>query len=180
MVDWRSEEIASLIWSLGAMAAEYVFYGQNTTGVGGDVHSTTFKAVRMVGRHAMGPTRVDLSDRMEDPEKRAEEEKRVMKRFEEIGNQIMHRSSAGGLSDDGLAGVQTDAGKRGLAAALIGQSFVIAYNTVRQNKAGVEMVAERLIAAGELYGDAVVDLLDEAQLRQPQIDVLDEETWPRI
>src|SRR5215204_7221144 len=72
-VDWRSEEIAGLIWGLGAMAAEYVFYGQNTTGVGGDVHSTTYNAVRMVGRHAMGPTRVDLSDRIEDPERREEE-----------------------------------------------------------------------------------------------------------
>jgi cell division protease FtsH len=179
-VDWRSEQVARLIWLLGAMAAEYVFYGQNTTGVGGDVHSTTYSAVSMVGRHAMGPTRVDLSDRIEDPDKRAEQEQRVMKRFEEIGNQIMHRSSGGVLSDDGLAGVQTDSGKRGLAAALIGQSFVIAYCTIRANKAGVEMVADRLVAAGELYGDAVVELLDEAQLERPDIDVLDEETWPRI
>ena len=36
-VDWRSEQIAGLIWTLGAMAAEYVFYDQTTTGVGGDV-----------------------------------------------------------------------------------------------------------------------------------------------
>jgi cell division protease FtsH len=179
-VDWRSEEIAGLIWGLGAMAAEYVFYGQNTTGVGGDVHSTTYKAVRMVGRHAMGPTRVDLADRIEDPERRAEEEKRVMKRFEDLGNQIMHRSSGGVMTDDGLAGVQGDSGKRGLAAALIGQSFVIAYCTIKHNKAGVEMVADRLVAAGELYGDAVVELLDEAGLQRPEIDVLDEDTWPKI
>ncbi len=180
VVDWRSEEIAGLIWALGAMAAEHVFYGQNTTGVGGDVHSTTFKAVRMVGFHAMGPTRVDLSDRIEDPEKRVEEEKRAMRRFEEIGNQIMHRSSGGVLQDDGLAGVQSDAGKRGLAAALIGQSFVVAYCTIKANKPGVELVADRLVAAGELYGDAVVELLDEAGLKRPEIDVLDEDTWPRI
>jgi ATP-dependent Zn protease len=179
-VDWRSEEIAGLIWGLGAMAAEYVFYGQNTTGVGGDVHSTTFKAVRMVGRHAMGPTRVDLSDRIEDPERRAEEEKRVMERFEDLGNKIMHRSSGGMLNDDGLAGVQTDRDKRGLAAALIGQSFVVAYCSIKHNKAGVEMVADRLVGAGELYGDAVVDLLDEARLERPEIDVLHEDTWPRI
>ena len=179
-VDWRSEQIGELIWGLGAMAAEHVFYGQNTTGVGGDVHSTTFSAIRMVGRHAMGPTRVDLSDRIEDPKQRAKEEKRVMRRFEEIGNQIMHRSGGGVLNDDGLAGVQTDSGKRGLAAALIGQAFVIAYCSVKQNKAGVEMVADRLVAAGELYGDAVVELLEEARLQRPRIDVLDEATWPRI
>jgi cell division protease FtsH len=181
-VDWRSEEIAGLIWGLGAMAAEHVFYGQNTTGVGGDVHSTTFHAVRMVGRHAMGPTRVDLEDRIEDPRQRAREERRVMRRFEELGNQIMHRSGGGGLlgEDDGLAGVQADGEKRRLAAGLIGQAFVVAYCSVKHNKAGVELVADRLVAAGELYGDAVVELLDEAQLERPEIDVLDEETWPRI
>jgi ATP-dependent Zn protease len=179
-VNWRSERIAQLTWGLGAMAAEYVFYGQNTTGVGGDVHSATFDAVLMVGRHAMGPTRVDLADRIEDPEKRAEEEQRVMKRFEEIGSQIMHRSSGELLNDDGVAGVLGDPGKRSLAAMLLGQSFVIAYCTIVRNKAGVELVADRLVAAGELYGDDVVELLDEAQLQPPDIDVLDEATWPRI
>jgi SpoVK/Ycf46/Vps4 family AAA+-type ATPase len=179
-VDWRSERIAELIWGLGAMAAEYVFYGQNTTGVGGDVHSATFDAVRMVGRHAMGPTRVDLSDRIADPVKRADEEKRVKERFEEIGTQIMHRSSGELRDDDAVSAVLGDRGKRALAATLLGQSFVIAYCTVKHNKAGVEMVADRLVAAGELYGDAVVELLDEARLERPEIDVLDEDTWPRI
>ena len=41
---WRSEEIAKLIWTLGAMAAERVFYGENSTGVGGDVQSATARA----------------------------------------------------------------------------------------------------------------------------------------
>ena len=40
-VDWRSEQVGEMIWGLGAIAAEHVFYGQNTTGVGGDVHSVT-------------------------------------------------------------------------------------------------------------------------------------------
>ena len=103
-----------------------------------------------------------------------------MRRFEDIGNQIMHRSSGGVFEDDGLSGVQGDSGKRALAAALIGQSFVIAYCSIKQNKAGVEMVADRLVAAGELYGDDVVELLEEARLERPDIDVLDEDTWPRI
>jgi AAA+ superfamily predicted ATPase len=38
---WRSEEMAQLMWALGAMAAERVFYGENSTGVGGDVQSAT-------------------------------------------------------------------------------------------------------------------------------------------
>jgi hypothetical protein len=32
----------------------------------------------------------------------------------------------------------------------------------------------------ELYGDDVTDMLDEARLVKPEIDVLDEETWPKI
>ena len=56
-VSWRSEEVGSLIWTLGAMAAEHVFYGQTTTGVGGDIGMVTSAACRMVGFAAMGPTR---------------------------------------------------------------------------------------------------------------------------
>ena len=36
-VAFRHEEIAELVMILGAMAAEHVFYGENSTGVGGDV-----------------------------------------------------------------------------------------------------------------------------------------------
>src|SRR2546422_5245125 len=38
---WRSEELGHLVWALGAMAAERAFYGENSTGVGGDVQSAT-------------------------------------------------------------------------------------------------------------------------------------------
>ena len=137
------EQIAGLIWSLGAMAAEYVFYDQTTTGVGGDVYSTTAHAVGMVGHPAMGPTPVDLSDRIEDRERREEEEERLMKRFEKLGTQIMHRSGGSMMNDDGVSGVLADGGKRSLAAALIGQAFVIAYNTIRHNREGTDYVASR-------------------------------------
>ena len=52
---WRSERVGDLIWTLGAMAAEHVFYGQNTTGVGGDLGSATAQAAHMVGFHGMAP-----------------------------------------------------------------------------------------------------------------------------
>src|ERR671928_1440762 len=41
---WRSEEFSKLVWTLGAMAAERVFYGENSTGVGGDLESATTRA----------------------------------------------------------------------------------------------------------------------------------------
>jgi cell division protease FtsH len=177
---WRSEQVGNLIWGLGAMAAEHVFYGQNTTGVGGDVGSATAQAAEMVGFHAMAPSRVDLADRIEEPDAREEAEKRVMERFEKIGLQIMHRSGGGILDADVFAAALGDGAKRKLIAGLLGQSFVVAWCTIAHNKAATEKIAERLIAAEELYGDDVTSLLDQAGLERPEIDVLDEATWPAI
>ena len=176
--DWRSEMFGRLIHVLGAMAAEVVFYGQNTTGVGGDVRSVTWLAGRMVGFAAMAPQRIDLSDRIEDPERREAEEDRVMERFERLGTQIMHRSGGGMMDADPMQAVVTDPGKRRLVAGLLGQAYVVAYNTIRANQEGVGHVADVLVAKREIYGDDVVTLLDEAQLRKPEIDVLDEDAWP--
>jgi len=155
------------------MAAEVVFYGQNTTGVGGDVRSVTWLAGRMVGFAAMAPQRVDLSDRIDDEERREDEEQRLMKRFEEIGVQIMHRSGGGMMDADPMQAVVSDPRKSRLVAGLLGQAYVVAYNTIKQNKAGTEHVADVLVAKREIYGDDVVGLLDEARLRKPEIDVLD-------
>jgi len=177
---WRSEQLGNLIWGLGAMAAEYVFYGQNTTGVGGDLGQTTQLASLMVGVHGMAPTPIDLSDRIEDPEKREEAERKAKERFERLGFQLMHRSGSGALADDVFASALGDPDKRRLIAGLLGQAFVVAWNTVLLNREGTQHVAERLISAGELYGDDVTDLLDGAILRKPAIDVTDEATWPVI
>ena len=52
---FQSEMFAQLVWGLGAMAAERVFYNENSTGVGGDVMSVTAQTAGMVGAAAMGP-----------------------------------------------------------------------------------------------------------------------------
>jgi cell division protease FtsH len=174
---WRSEEVADLIWGLGALAAEHVFYDQNTTGVGGDLGSVSIHAAHMVGYHGMAPAPIDLSDRFADREEREEEEKKVMERFEKLGNQLLHRSA---VPDGAYDASIRDPAKRRLVAALVGQSFVVAWNTIKANKDSTDFVAERLIDAGELYGDDVVKLLDQARLRKPTIDVMDETTWPVI
>jgi cell division protease FtsH len=177
---WRSEQVGDLIWTLGAMAAEHVFYGQNTTGVGGDLNSATTQAAHMVGFHGMAPAAIDLSDRIEDPEERAATEERVTERFEQLGFKLMHRSGGGMLDTNPYSATLGDPGKRRLAAGLLGQSFVVAWNTVRANEEGTRLVADRLVAERELYGDDVTQLLDEAYLRKPEIDVTDEATWPAI
>jgi len=61
---WRSEHVATLIHVLGAMAAEHVFYGENSAGVGGDVRSATRLSAYMVGMCGMGPEPVDLEGKV--------------------------------------------------------------------------------------------------------------------
>jgi SpoVK/Ycf46/Vps4 family AAA+-type ATPase len=177
---WRSEQVGDLIWGLGALAAEHVFYGQNTTGVGGDVGMVTARASHMVGYHAMAPARIDLSGRIEDPEEREQEEERVLERFEKLGDQIMQRAGGGLLDENPYSATLGDPAKRRLVAGLLGQSFVVAWNTVRHNREGADYIATRLMSAGELYGDDVTTLLDDARLSKPEIDVLDEASWPVI
>ncbi len=159
---WREEEFAKLVWALGAMAAERIFYGQNSTGVGGDVASATLRAAWMVGACAMGP---ELGLGLE-----AREAAAAMKRFEQTGAEIMQRSGGGPMfSADPVAGVLGDPFKRRAAAQLLGQAYAIAYAVVHRNREQVEKVAEALIAARELYGDEVVELLDSVGLQKPTL-----------
>ena len=60
---FRSEEIAQLIWIMGAIAAEQVFYGENSRGVGGDMQAATSIASLMAGASAMGPQRIEFGDK---------------------------------------------------------------------------------------------------------------------
>ena len=83
------------------MAAEHVFYGENSTGVGGDVQSATARAAWMVGACGMAPERPELNGASNGTVRRATkaaETKRdeIMERFEQIGLQIMNRTGNGG------------------------------------------------------------------------------------
>ena len=180
-VHWRSEEFAGLVWGLGAMAAETVFYGQNSTGVGGDVESATTQAAVMVGFSSMGPEPVDLSKRIGDPVKAQELQDEAMQHYEKIGTRIMNRGRGGGaMAPDPIASVLMDQSKKRAVAGLLGQAFVCAYVLVWRNQDAVEKVALTLMERGEMYGNEVVDLLDNVGLVKPEIDVLDEKTWPKV
>jgi ATP-dependent Zn protease len=171
---FRSEQIAALIWTLGAMAAERVFYGENSDGVGGDVQSATARAAYMVGASAMGP--LPLDD--ETPEEARE---RVMKRFEEIGKQIMGRTGGGQLFQvDPISAVLNDADKRTTAAQILGQAYITAHHLMHMNKDKIAKIADELTARREIYGDELIELLERTQLEAPKIDYADEATWPKI
>jgi ATP-dependent Zn protease len=183
---WRSEEMAQLVWALGAMAAERVFYGENSTGVGGDVQSATARAAWMVGACGMAPEQPELNGRGNGTvarRTRTADTKRdeIMQRFEEIGLQIMNRTGDGGpLGHDPLAGVLGDRDKRALAAQLLGQAYVTAYALISHNKEAVEQIAEALIEKKELFGDELVEILETAKLKIPTTDLREAKAWPAV
>ncbi|HSD76540.1 MAG TPA: AAA family ATPase [Solirubrobacteraceae bacterium] len=177
---WRHEEVGNLVWTLGAMAAEHVFYGENSVGVGGDIQSATWRAAMMVGAAGMAPEPVDLTGRV-GAERRRDVEKELMERFERLGLTIMNRAQGGGMmTGDPIGSVLSDPAKRRAAAQILGQAFVTAVACMQHNREAVAQVADALVQRGELYGDEVVELLDAAAPSAPAIDLLDERTWPRV
>jgi ATP-dependent Zn protease len=176
---FRSEEMARLVWTLGAMAAERVFYGENSNGVGGDVQTATAQAAWMVGASAMGPEPFEVVPL--DDESEEDARKRILKRFEEIGLYIMNRTSGGGPFDaNPIGGVLSDRDKRALAAQILGQAYVSAYNLIVANKDAVGKIADELVERREVFGDELVAILEGVGLQRPVLDLSKEETWPRM
>jgi ATP-dependent Zn protease len=179
---FKSEEMADLVMILAAMATEHVFYGENSVGVGGDVHGATRMALAMVGAAAMGPDYVNLDGRFASEEDEEAERDKIMQRFERVGNRIIHRSDPGAGSPyaASFVGVMNDHYKRTAAAQILGQAYIYAYNAMRHNRDALNRVADVLVEKRELHGDEVIDLLKEVDPQRPNIDLLDAETWPKI
>ncbi|HVW17664.1 MAG TPA: AAA family ATPase [Solirubrobacteraceae bacterium] len=178
---WRHEEVGKLVWTLGAMAAEHVFYGENSTGVGGDIQSATSRAAWMVGMCGMGPEPIDLNGTtFATEEERREAEEEIMQRFERIGMQIMNRAAGQRESGDPIPAILGDRSKYASAARILGQAYMTAVCLIRHNREQTLQVAEALIERKELHGDEVVEVLDAVGLQAPHIDITDEEIWPKL
>jgi ATP-dependent Zn protease len=178
---WQHEEIGALVHVLGAMAAENVFYGENSGGVGGDLQTATDTAAWMVGTAGMRPARVELNGDV--PEGQTEDEARdqIMKRFERIGRGLMNRTrGSADFHGDPIASILGDPHKNAIAAQILGQAYVTAYNMVRSNRDAVDRVATYLMEKRELFGDELVELLDRQQLVKPELDYTKDETWPKM
>ncbi len=176
---FRSEEFARLVWALGAMAAERVFYGENSNGVGGDVQSVTLQAAFMVGASAMGPQPFEVTPNEGETEEEARE--RILKRFEKIGLQIVNRTSGGGpFGENPVSSVLSDSDKRALVGQILGQAYVAAHNLILANRESVDQIADVLAARRELFGDELLSLLDGAKLTIPEVDLSEESSWPTM
>jgi ATP-dependent Zn protease len=163
------------------MAAENVFYGENTGGVGGDLQTATDTAAWMVGTAGMRPLRVELNGNVPEGEDPDELRERIMQRFERIGRTLMNRTrGSADFHADPIAAILRDPFKNAVAAQILGQAYVMAVNLLIANKAAVDAIATHLAEKRELYGDELVELLDAQGLVAPQLDYTKEETWPKM
>jgi len=189
---FRTRVMGSLVMILGAMAAEHVFYGENSQGVSGDLYSATATAASMVGMWGMGPEASALeigpgydssmTDRKGKKNGNAPEsqDELVRRRLEQIGHRLMNRASGGSaMMGDPIAAVLGDREKGRAAAQLLGQAYVMAYTLILANRDKVEQIADVLIDRKELHGDEVVNLLDSVDLIKPELDLADDTTWPK-
>jgi ATP-dependent Zn protease len=170
---FQSRMFATLIHAVGAMAAELVFFGENSIGVGGDLQSTTWTATGMVGAAGMSPLPVDLHGKTFADENEDQTRERVMRRFEDIGFRLMNRTASGWEA-------LQDPRKRSYAAQFVGEAFVTAYNLILLNKDKVEKIADKVLEEKEIYGNDLVRFLDEQNFVKPEIDWTDENVWPKF
>ena len=178
---WQSEDAGDLIHTVGSMAAEHVFYGENSRGVGGDLGMATSRAATMVGVWGMAPLPVDLTGAKFDDETEEQTQERIKQRFQNIGMKLMNRTrGSADFQGDPIASVLRDPFKVALAAQFIGQAFVTAYAFVIANKDKVEKIAREVEDRKEIFGDDLNRLLDSVELQKPTIDWTKEETWPRM
>ncbi len=174
---FRSRVMGGLIMTLGAMAAEHVFFGENSQGVSGDVESATATAAAMVGMWAMGPDPVHIAGSLEYDES----VDAVLERLERIGGTIMNRVSSGGvMGEDPVGSILRNPDKKRAAAQIIGQAYVTAYALMDANRDGLEQIASTLVERKELHGDEVGELLDSVTLKRPDLDLMNPATWPRV
>src|SRR5207245_3067344 len=124
----------------------------------------------------MGAERIQPSGVAGSWKERREARRELSERFQEIGGQLMNRTS-GDFQHSPIAAVLADREKRAFAAEMLGQAYVNAFNLIRHNKDAVEKIADTLVERNELYGNELVELLDAAMLQKPEIDLPRTEMW---
>jgi len=152
---FRSQMAGELRHGLGAIAAERVFYGENSTGVSGDLQSATQEAAVMIGVCGMGPDLLPPN---------------ISRLAVNIGEYLI--SVAATMADSELSG-SSPAGRalanprqRQAIAQVLGSAYIDDWRVMNVNKEAIDLAAEALMAQGELVGDEIGGLLDSVNLRE--------------
>jgi cell division protease FtsH len=161
-VKFRSRLAGEVRWGLGSIAAERVFYNENTSGVSGDLMSATREAAMMVGVYGMGPDMRNDEDSL---------------RAEMIGHRLISRAAAL-ESPQGepniVARVLGDKDKARDAAQILGTAYVDCWRLMLKNKEAIDKVAHVLLEKKELVGREIDELLDTVKLVGPEAA----DAWP--
>ena len=166
---FRSQMAADVRVSLGALACERVFYGENTTGVFEDLRQATNTACRMAGVVGMGADELDA---------------KMSLKAANIGEQLISvREISQGMHEQSTwegAVLNNPTGRR-VVAQILGAAYIDDWRLMYVNKEAIDTANEALIAAGgELVGDEISGLLDSVGLRMPNADDPYPEDMPAV
>jgi len=151
---FRSQLAADIRHGLGAIAAERVFYGENSAGVSMDLLQSTAEACAMVGLVGMGGENLP-------PE--------ISKKAVNIGQNLISMAEAGGpgLLEAGSrwGPVLGNPLSRRTVAQILGAAYIDCWRLMYVNREAIDQAVEALIVQGELVGDEIKGLLDSIGLR---------------
>ncbi|MEA2628156.1 MAG: cell division protease FtsH [Chloroflexota bacterium] len=154
---FRSQFAADIRHSLGAIACERVFYGENTAGVSEDLRMATAAACQMVGIIGMGAD--DL-------------EPQLSAKAANIGEQLMSVAEIpkGAHEQSTWEGaVLSNPRARRMVAQILGSAYIDDWRLMYVNKDAIDLAAEALLnQGGELMGDEISGLLESVGLRAPE------------
>jgi ATP-dependent Zn protease len=171
---FRSELFKDMLTTMAALAAEHVFYGENSNGVGGDMRSVAYQAASMVGHYGMGMERVSMPTTKTQREELVAR-RRLDKYLVEVGSKLLAVASL----DEGYAGTLRG-DKHQMAARLVGHSYLVTYKFAEQNRDAISRVADELVERRELNGDEITELMNSLHMKPAVVDYLEERTWPRL
>lgn len=152
---FRSHEAGELRHTLGAIACERVFYGENSGGVFGDLQMATRTASEMVGLVAMGPD--DLDDH-------------TSRLAINLGEHLISvEQMTQGMHAEGTrsGAVLSNPNGRRIVSQLLGSAYIDCWRLMYVNQRAIDRAAEVLMREGEMVGDEIKEMLDSVGLRLP-------------
>ncbi|TMD12617.1 MAG: AAA family ATPase [Chloroflexi bacterium] len=161
-VRFRTRMAGEVRWGLGSIAVERVFYGENTSGVSGDLANATRDAALMVGVYGMGPDMRNDEDSL---------------RAQMIGHRLISQASyqSGALGETDVVGqVLRDREKARDVAQILGSAYVDCWRLMLKNKEAIDRIARVLVERKELVGREIDELLDAVTLVGPEAA----DAWP--
>ncbi len=158
---FRSAVAGDIRWSLGSIAVERVFYGENSQGVTGDLMAATTMAAQMVGIWGMGPDIRNDEDSL---------------RAQMIGHRLISQAPAVEAIGQGnvVATIMRDKDKAHDMAQILGSAYVDSWRLMLKNKDSIDSLARVLVEKKELVGKEIDELLDTVKLVGPDAH----DAWP--